>query len=77
MSSIKNEVLEMVSTFETKCNNMSTEQLQQQTHHCWPVCNSSNFYKQLKKSLMDEMEQSLELVIIAIKVIFIAADINS
>lgn len=61
MSSVKNVLVEMLSTFESK-GRMSAKQLREQLHQCWPVSNSASAMEQLGKELREEMKQSLEVV---------------
>lgn len=61
MTSIKNVLVEMLSTFDAK-SRMSAKQLREQLHQCWPVSNSTTAIEQLGKELRDEMKQSLEVV---------------
>jgi len=61
MSSVKNIVVEMLSTFESK-SRLSAKQLREQLHQCWPVPNSASYVEQLGKELREEMKQALEVV---------------
>ena len=61
MTSIKTVLIEMLSTFEAK-GRMGAKQLKEQLHSAWPIPDSTVALAHLRKELVEEMKQSLEVV---------------
>ena len=61
MTSIKTVLIEMLSMFEAK-GRMGAKQLKEQLHSAWPIPDSTVALAHLRKELVEEMKQSLEVV---------------
>ena len=61
MTSIKAVLIEMLSTFEAK-GKMGAKQLKEQLHTAWPIPDSTVALAHLRKELVNDMKQSLEVV---------------
>ena len=61
MSSIKTVLIEMLSMFESK-GKMGAKHLKDNLHSAWPVPDSRSALGQLRKELLAELYQSLDVV---------------
>ena len=61
MSSIKTVLIEMLSQFEAK-GKLGAKVIREQLHSAWPVPGSRSAYDQLRKELLEQLKQELEVV---------------
>lgn len=61
MSSIKTVLMEMLSQFEAK-GKLGAKVIREQLHSAWPVPGSRSAHDQLRRELLDQLKQELEVV---------------
>ena len=61
MASIKTVLIEMLSQFEAK-GKMGAKVIREQLHRAWPVPGSRSTHDQLRRELLSQLKQELEVV---------------
>ena len=61
MSSIKTVLIEMLSQFEAK-GKLGAKVIREQLHSAWPVPGSRSAHDQLRRDLLEQLKQELEVV---------------
>ena len=61
MSSIKTVLIEMLSQFEAK-GKLGAKVIREQLHSAWPVPGSRSSHDQLRRELLEQLKQDLEVV---------------
>ena len=61
MSSIKTVLIEMLSQFEAK-GKLGAKVIREQLHSAWPVPGSRSAHDQLRRELLEQLKQELEVV---------------
>lgn len=61
MSSIKAVLIEMLSQFEAK-GKLGAKVIREQLHSAWPVSGSRTAHDQLRRELLGQLKQELEVV---------------
>ena len=61
MSSIKTVLIEMLSQFEAK-GKLGAKVIREQLHSAWPVPGSRSSHDQLRRELLEQLKQELEVV---------------
>ena len=61
MSSIKTVLIEMLSQFEAK-GKLGAKVIREQLHSAWPVPGSRTAQEQLRRELLGQLKQELEVV---------------
>ena len=64
MSSIKTVLIEMLSQFEAK-GKLGAKVIREQLHSAWPVPGSRSAQDQLRRELLSQLKQELEVVSVA------------